>query len=143
MRLDVESMNLKELYMKYKSIILYVFFGGCTTLVNFATYVICTRLFSFDTVTSTVIAWVLAVTFAYVTNRSMVFESQANGLKKYIVEIVSFFCCRLLTGILDFIIMYVCVDLMHLNDLIMKILSNILVIILNYVASKLLIFKNK
>lgn len=136
-------MGIREIYMKYKSIILYVFFGGCTTLVNFATYVLCTRLLSFGTVVSTVIAWILAVTFAYVTNRSLVFESQASGLKKYIIEIVSFFSCRLLTGILDFVIMYVCVDRMHFNDLIMKILSNILVIVLNYVASKLLIFKKK
>lgn len=134
-------MDIRSIYKKYKSIILYVFFGGCTTLVNILTYFLCTRLFSFGTVMSNVNAWILAVTFAYVTNRSLVFESQSNGLKNIVYEIVSFYSCRLLTGLLDIAIMYMCVDILHFNDLIMKVLSNVLVIILNYIASKLFIFK--
>lgn len=72
----------------------------------------------------------------------MVFESKANDTTSIIREIISFFSCRLLTGGLDLLIMYVFVDIVGANDLIMKIISNIIVIILNYVASKLLIFKN-
>lgn len=134
--------KLKELFLKYKSFILYVFFGGCTTLVNIISYAICARCFSMGTVSSNIIAWILAVTFAYITNRTMVFESKANDTTSIIREIISFFSCRLLTGGLDLLIMYVFVDIVGANDLIMKIISNIIVIILNYVASKLLIFKN-
>ena len=133
---------IKKLITKYKSILLYVIFGGCTTLVNIVTYAVCTRTFNLGTVSSNILAWVLAVTFAYVTNRSWVFESRASGARGMIREITSFFSCRLLTGGLDLLIMYLFVDVFGMNDIIMKIISNVIVIILNYVASKLFIFKN-
>lgn len=128
--------------MKYKSFLLYIIFGGCTTLVNIITYAVCTRAFHLGTVASTVLAWILAVTFAYVTNRSWVFESRTNGTRDMIREITSFFSCRLLTGGLDLLIMYIFVDVFGMNDIIMKVISNVVVILLNYVASKLLIFKS-
>lgn len=134
--------KIKCLFQKYKSFLLYVFFGGCTTLVNIITYAVCARAFHLGTVVSNILAWILAVTFAYVTNRIWVFDSKANQRKEIVREIASFFSCRLLTGGLDLLIMYVFVDVIGVNDLIMKIISNIIVIILNYVASKLLIFKS-
>ena len=133
---------IKKLIMKYKSFLLYIIFGGCTTLVNIVTYAVCTRTFYLGTVASNIVAWVLAVTFAYVTNRSWVFESRATGTRDMIREITSFFSCRLLTGGLDLLIMYLFVDVFGMNDIIMKIISNVIVILLNYVASKLLIFKS-
>jgi len=91
---------------------------------------------------ATVIAWVLAVLFAYITNRLWVFESQADTINDFVREIIAFFACRLTTGILDLLIMFIFVDLLYCNDLLVKIGANVLVIILNYVASKLIIFKN-
>ena len=123
--------------------ILYLFFGGCTTLVNIIVYYICAHLLLLATVPATVIAWILSVAFAYVTNRIYVFESRSRGLVAILREIGAFVSCRLLTGVMDLAIMYICVDLLHFNDLIIKIISNILVIVLNYVASKLLIFRKK
>lgn len=134
--------KIKELFAKYREMILYLFFGGCTTLVNIVVYYICSRI-GLGTAVSTVIAWVLSVLFAYVTNRKYVFESKAVGFVPILKETAGFFLCRLATGLLDLAIMVVCVDLLHFNDMIIKILSNIVVIVLNYVASKLLIFKNQ
>lgn len=134
---------LKQLFIRYKEMILYLFFGGCTTLVNIIVYYICAHLLLLATVPATVIAWILSVAFAYVTNRIYVFESRSRGLVAILREIGAFVSCRLLTGVMDLAIMYICVDLLHFNDLIIKIISNILVIVLNYVASKLLIFRKK
>lgn len=134
--------KIKELFVKYREPILYLFFGGCTTLVNIAVYYLCSRI-NFGTAISTVIAWFVSVLFAYITNRKYVFDSKVNGVVDILKESISFFSCRLATGILDLVIMIVFVDWLHVNDMFMKILSNILVILLNYIASKLLIFKKK
>lgn len=134
--------KIKELLIKYREMILYLFFGGCTTLVNIVSYYICSRI-GMGTAISTVIAWVLSVLFAYITNRKFVFESKACGFSAVLTEAANFFLFRLATGLLDLAIMVIFVDLLHFNDMVIKILSNIIVIILNYVASKLLIFKDK
>ena len=134
---------MKQLYNKYKEVILYIFFGGCTTLVNIVVYYLCAHPLDMSTTMSTIISWILSVTFAYVTNKIWVFESNVDNKHDLLKEIVSFYGCRLSTGILDLIIMIVFVDILMFNDLIIKILSNILVIVLNYVASKLYIFKKK
>lgn len=132
---------LKDMLIKYRSFILYAFFGMCTTLVNVIVYYICSYILNLSTIISTSISWFLAVLFAYVTNRKWVFESHVSNTKEVTKEITSFFSCRLLTGLLDIGIMYICVDILNWNDMIIKMTSNILVIVLNYVASKLIIFK--
>ena len=134
---------MKQLYNKYREVILYIFFGGCTTLVNIVVYYLCAHPLNMLTTMSTIISWILSVTFAYVTNKIWVFESNVDNKHDLLKEMVSFYGCRLSTGILDLIIMIVFVDILMFNDLIIKILSNILVIVLNYVASKLYIFKKK
>ena len=130
----------KNIISKYKSIILYGIFGVATTLVNIITYYICSNMIHFNVIVSTIISWLIAVIFAYITNKIWVFESKTKNFNEVFREIVSFFSCRILTGILDVIIMYIFVDLLTFNGMIIKTLSNILVIILNYVASKLIIF---
>lgn len=134
---------LKELYEKYKDIIPYAFFGVCTTIVNTAAYWLCAHPLGLSVLPSTIIAWFLAVLFAYITNRKWVFHSEATTRQEIQREVVSFYACRIATGIVDWLCMYVFVDLMHWNDLIIKVGANILVIVLNYVASKLVIFKEK
>lgn len=133
--------KINEMWLKYKEIVLYLIFGGGTTVINIFVYFICAHPFGINTVLSTCIAWVLSVLFAYVTNKMWVFESKAVNAKAIMREVISFFSCRLLTGFLDVVLMYVFVDILSCNDLLMKIIANIIVIILNYVASKLLIFK--
>lgn len=132
---------VKKLLEKYKSMLLYVVFGGLTTVVNIISYYICARVIHMNTGASTAIAWFVAVAFAYVTNRTYVFESNAHGVKEIMAEVTSFFTCRVLTGVLEIGIMLLCVDVMGFDDLLMKVVSNVVVIILNYIASKLVIFK--
>lgn len=134
---------IKEMYAKYRDVIPYLFFGVCTTLVNMAVYWLLAHPLGMGTMPSTVIAWILAVLFAYVTNRRWVFHSEATGRKEILREMTSFFGCRLATGVVDWLCMYIFVDLLGLNDVIIKFLANVLVIILNYAASKLLIFRKK
>ena len=94
-------------------------------------------------VISTIIAWILAVLFAYFTNKIWVFDSKSFDKNVLIKEIPAFFGCRLATGVLDVVIMFLAVEIAHSYGTVWKIISNILVIIINYIASKLIIFKKK
>ena len=132
-----------ELFLKYKEMVLYLVFGGLTTLVNIVTYALFAYVFNMGTVASTALAWIVSVIFAYITNKIFVFESKTDSLAMAVTECVSFFGCRLATGLLDVLIMFVSVNILHFNDMVMKILSNILVIILNYIFSKLFILDRK
>ncbi len=134
---------IRKLYEKYQDKILYLVFGALTTAVNTGVFWLCAHPLGMDALPSTMIAWLVAVIFAYITNRNWVFHSEASTRSEFIREFVSFFLCRLGTGVLDWVLMYVLVDRLHLNDLVVKISVNILVIVLNYVASKLLIFRKK
>lgn len=134
---------MKDLYKKYKGIISYLFFGVSTTIINVSAYWSLAHFINFPVMTSTIIAWFLAVLFAYITNRKWVFHSEAKCSREIIQEIFSFFLCRFITGIIDWVCMFLFVDILGLNDIIIKFINNVIVIILNYVTSKLVIFKNK
>ena len=134
--------KIKKLLKKYKFIILYGIFGVLTTIINIVTYALCYDMFNISNVVSNIIAWILSVLFAFITNKIWVFESKCFDFKIFIKELWNFIVCRLATGALDLGIMYVGVDLLKGPALILKIASNIIVIILNYVMSKLFVFKN-
>lgn len=136
-------MNIKDTYKKYKDVFWYLFFGVCTTMVNVAAYWVAAHSFDMGTIPSTLLAWFLAVLFAYVTNRIWVFHSEAKGWNDILKEIVSFFSCRVATGIVDWLAMFVFVDVLLWNDVFVKFFANVVVIVLNYVASKLIIFKRR
>lgn len=136
-------LDFKQLYKKYENIILYLFFGICTTLVNIGAYWVSAHLLSLNIMSSTLIAWLLAVLFAYTTNRKWVFHSKSKGCNAILIEILSFFACRLATGLVDWLCMFIFVGMLTWNDMFIKSAANILVIILNYVASKLVIFKKR
>lgn len=135
--------KIRELIVKYKELISYGIFGVLTTVINIAVYTVCYNLLGISNVVSNVIAWILSVLFAYVTNKIWVFESKSTEWKVLIYEMCSFFGCRLATGLLDLAIMYVTVDKLALNSTLMKCVSNVIVIIANYIFSKLVIFKKK
>lgn len=135
--------KIKKLYEQYKDVIPYLFFGVCTTIVNIAAYAFFAHVFNAGTTASTIIAWFLAVLFAYLTNRKWVFKSEAKTPKEITREIAEFFGFRFATGVLDWLLMVIFVDNLHLNDVIIKAVANIIVIILNYVASKLVVFARK
>ena len=132
---------MRKLYETYKTVILYLIFGVCTTLVNLACYHVLYDRLGAENVPSTAAAWAVSVLFAFFTNRSFVFESRQNTLTGRLRELASFFGCRALTGVLDVGIMAFCVDFMGQNGLLWKFISNVLVVVLNYIASKWFIFK--
>jgi len=134
--------KLYDLMKKYKELIMYLIFGVLTTVVNYTAYLLLAPLFSTTTI-PTAIAWLLAVVFAYVTNRKFVFESKVTDRSAVLKEITAFFGARLLSGVMDVAIMWVFADMLQFNDKIVKILSNVLVVIFNYIASKLVIFRKK
>lgn len=127
----------------HKAIIAYIFFGGCTTLVNIVAYYICSTFVGMGNVPSTIAAWTIAVLFAMVTNKLYVFDSKSFNWRVILWELTTFYLCRIFTGILDVGIMYVAVDIYEWQPLVWKAISNILVIIINYLCSKLIIFKQR
>lgn len=131
---------LKEQFEKHREVIMYLVFGVLTTAVNYISYLLLARATS-HTVFSTAAAWALSVLFAYYTNRKWVFGSKASGPRGVLGEMAAFFAARLFSGLLDIGIMFVFVDLWHYNDSAVKIASNVIVIALNYVFSKLFIFR--
>ena len=134
---------MKELIKKYKSFIMYAIFGILTTIINLICYEVLYNHIGVSNIISNIIAWIAAVAFAYITNKIWVFESKSLEIKVILPEIWKFISCRLATGVLDLIIMYIGVDILSGPSTILKIISNIIVIILNYIASKLVIFKSK
>lgn len=132
---------MKELIKKYKSLIMYAIFGVLTTLINLVCYEMLYNHLNVSNVVSNIIAWIVAVAFAYITNKIWVFESKSLKMNVILPEIWKFISCRLATGVLDLIIMYIGVDILNGPSTILKIVSNIIVIVLNYIASKLVIFK--
>ena len=135
--------EIKNLLIKYKEQILYLFFGGCTTVVNMVVFALCSDILHMELLVSNFMAWVLAVFFAYITNKIWVFESKTETLNELVKEIGSFVFARVVTLLIDMLIMYVGVEILFINKMIIKVLANIVVIVANYVFSKLFIFKKK
>lgn len=137
------STKIKDLYHKYYELISYLFFGVMTTIVSFLTYVLCARLFLFNAVVSNIVSWIISVLFAYITNRKFVFKSKKTNFVPLIKEMLSFFGSRIFSGFIETLLIYIFVDLLGLYDIAVKLAATIIVIILNYIFSKLLVFKNK
>lgn len=133
--------SLLNVYTKYKEVILYLVFGVLTTIVSFVSYYFCSDILQIHYLISNIISWVLAVAFAYVTNRIWVFESKSDNLSEVLKEMFTFVNCRLLSGVIDMGVMFLLVDALHLNDLYAKLFTQVIVVVLNYIFSKLIIFK--
>ena len=134
---------MKDLYNKYKEIINYLIFGVLTTVISLIVYYVLTLTLlnpnkSIELQIANIISWCAGVLFAYFTNRKFVFESKNNNRLK---EFVTFTGARVTTLILDMLIMFIFVTTLKLNDKIFKLVSQVLVIVGNYILSKLIVFK--
>ena len=134
---------MKQLFIKYKDMISYLFFGVLTTAVNVAAYYLSYDVAHLPNVAATVIAWALAVAFAFVTNKLFVFDSKSWAPSVALGELASFTLCRVGTGVIEVGMMYLFVDLLSFNGTVMKLFTNVIVIVLNFIFSKLIIFKKK
>lgn len=121
-----------------KELILYIIFGVLTTLVNILVYYFFTKIILVNYIISNILAWVFSVFFAYVTNRIWVFESKNDNIIK---ECFLFFGGRLFSGVVDTGLMYLFIDILSIGDFISKIVIQVIVVVLNYVLSKLVVFK--
>ena len=133
---------MKNLFIKYKEIIMYLIFGVLTTLVSLVTYYTLTATIlnasnAIELQIANIIAWIISVLFAFFTNKIFVFESKNSTLK----ELPKFFGLRIITLFLDMLIMYLGVTVMLFNHKIMKLISEVIVIVSNYIFSKLVVFK--
>lgn len=136
---------MKKIYTKYKEIINYIIVGGLTTCVSLLTYYLLTFTIlnpniSIELQIATIISWITSVLFAFFTNKKYVFESKNKFNFK---EITSFVLSRLSTLLIEMLLMYLFVTVCKYNDKIMKIVVQIIIIILNYLLSKFLVFKKK
>jgi len=135
--------KIKKLVEKHWDILSYLFFGGLTTLVNYIVYLPCYNLLHLSAAVSNGIAWVAAVAFAFLTNKPFVFKSHDWSPKTLWPELVKFVGCRVGSGLLETGILFLCVDLLNWNGNVWKLVTSVLVVILNYVGSKLLVFRGK
>jgi len=136
---------MKKMFLKYKEIILYLIFGFLTTFISLLSYYLLTITIlnpnnALYLQIANILSWICAVLFAYFTNRKYVFESKNKNKVK---EIIKFFSSRIVTLILDMMIMGLGVSILKFNDKILKIISQVVVIVLNYILSKLFVFKSK
>ena len=135
--------KILNIYNQFKEQILYIVFGVLTTAINIIAFFACSRLINLGLIPSNIIAWILSVLFAFITNKIYVFNSKNYSFSIVLRELIDFVISRGATGILDLGLMYLFVSVIGIEDMISKIVINIIVIILNYVLSKLYVFKNK
>ena len=122
-----------------RELVLYVVFGAFTFFVNIAVYFLFEDVLGVNYLISNIIAWFFSVLFAYITNRIWVFESKSPDILK---EMALFFGGRIFSGVVDTALMYLFRDVMMIGDTISKIVVQIIVIVLNYIFSKLIVFKD-
>lgn len=141
--------KLCSLLKKHKEIIMYLIFGVATTVVSLVSYALFVELFSLGITASSALSWVLAVTFAFVTNKLFVFESRSREKKTVFRELVSFFAARGISGIVEVFLPELLfkvglnASVFGVEGFVAKVVVNIIVIIMNYVLSRFFVFKNK
>ena len=138
--------KIKAIFQKYREQIMYLIFGGLTTIINWLVYVLLVAVGQ-DIEVTNVIAWLVAVLFAYVANRAFVFQCKATNKKEVFKEFVRFFGSRVATGIVEIVgfpVLYrigLNQELLGIDGFLAKITVSVAVIILNYVCSKVIVFR--
>lgn len=128
-------------YKKNKEILLYLFFGGLTFLVSISSYALFNIRIGWNALTANIASWILAVAFAYVTNRTWVFESSTDRGSNLIKEITGFVGGRIATLVIEELILFIFITEFEMNSVLVKIVAQVIVITLNYVISKMIVFK--
>lgn len=130
-------------YKKYKEVLLYLLFGGLTFVISIASYAFFNLTLGMNELIANVFSWVLAVLFAYITNRTWVFENTSSGAAGVFRELLLFTSGRVATLLIEEVILLVFITWLHFNSMGVKTAAQIIVILLNYVISKLVVFKEK
>lgn len=133
--------SIQNLVKKNRDVLTYLIFGVLTTVVNYVVYLPVYNWLGLSAAVSNMIAWVAAVAFAFLTNKPFVFQSHDWSRQVVLPELSKFVGCRVASGVMETVILFLTVDLLHWNGNIWKLVTQVLVVILNYVASKLIVFK--
>lgn len=134
---------LKRFAHRYGDVLIYLVFGVLTTAVNYIVYLPCYNLLGLSAASSNIISWVAAVAFAFLTNKPFVFKSYDWSLSVVWPELTKFLGCRFGSGLLETVIIYIVVDCLHWNGNLWKLITSVLVVIVNYFGSKLLVFRKE
>lgn len=131
---------LQSFYEKNKEVLLYLFFGGLAFIVSIVSYVFFDIILSMNELIANVISWVITVSFAYVTNKLWVFDAPTHTVQEFLKQSVSFFGGRIATLIIEELILLVFVTVLAFPSVLVKIVTQVIVIVLNYVISKFFVF---
>ncbi len=133
----------KVLAKKYEEVIAYLIVGVITTIISLVSYYLFSRIAKCDYQTATILSWILSVLFAFFANKIVVFKSKTNDHKAFLIELFNFFKYRILSLVIDMASMFCLIELLHINDMISKIIVQFIIVVANYVFSKFLIFNQK
>ena len=133
--------KVRKWVKRYYDVLTYLFFGALTTAVNYLVYLPCYNWLGVSAGISNIIAWIVAVIFAFLTNKPYVFKSYDWSAKVLLPELGKFVGCRIGSGILETVLIFLTVDWLCLNGNWMKLIISVLVVILNYIGSKFFVFK--
>ena len=134
---------LKPWYSKHKEVLLYLFFGGLAVFLNLALFVLFTKRFGWGALFANVVDWVICVLFQFITNKTWVFAAETDSTKGLVAQLAGFFGGRLLTLLLEELILGIFIVILHWNRIAVKLAAQIFVIVANYVISKFFVFKKK
>ena len=137
--------NIINLYKKYQEIINYLIVGVLTTVVSIVTYFLFSLVLDIENnilfILANVLSWICAIIFAYITNKKFVFNTTTSNKKEEIKVFRMFVYSRITTLLIELAFMFITVKVMLINDKIAKVVAQFIVIVLNYILSKLFVFK--
>lgn len=134
---------LNPFYKKNKEVLLYLFFGGLTFLVSVISYAYFNVTLGINELVANIISWVLAVAFAFFTNRIWVFQAPTETVSQFLMQLIRFFMGRVATLVVEEVILLVFITILGFNSMAVKVIAQVIVIVLNYVISKLVVFRKK
>ncbi len=126
-----------------KEILLYLFFGGLAFIVSVTTYILFNVIIGINELIANILSWVVTVLFAYITNKIWVFQAPTKYFSEFMIQLFLFFSGRIVTLVVEEIILFLFVTLLECNGIIVKIFAQVVVIVLNYIISKLFVFAKK
>ena len=141
--MHLSVLNIFETFIKkHKEMLLYLFFGGLTFVISVITYAFfCNFSLGMNELVANIFSWILAVLVAFFTNRIWVFDGKTNGAKEFFVQMINFFGGRVATLVVEEVILFVFITKLGFGSMVVKIAAQISVIVLNYVISKLWVFR--
>lgn len=128
-------------YRKNKEMLLYLFFGFLSFVMSISTYALFNKVFNINELLANIFSWIITVMFAFFTNRIWVFDSPTKSIAEFMKQMSSFYWGRIITLVIEEIILFVFITLLGMSSMLIKVIAQVVVIVLNYVISKLFVFK--